>query len=342
MDGDGRRAGSGVALAFVSAAAFALSGSFASALFESGWSPGAAVTTRISIAAVALAVPAVVSMRRRWKFLRRNLHLLMLFGLLAVAGAQLFYFMAVQTLSVGVALMLEYMGLVLVVLWQWLTTRRAPTATTLLGVGLAIIGLVLVLDLFGDVRIDLAGVLWGLAAAVGLATYFVVASKDNGEIPPIAMAAGGMTIGGVLLGMLGLIGILPMHATTRAVELSGVAVPWWGAVVGMGVITGAIAYGTGVGAARMLGAKMSSFLGLTEVLFAVLFAWMLLGQLPVPVQMFGGLLILTGITVVRREQMVDPDATTPGPVGTDSACSQSAETESAGARVADPVTGPGR
>lgn len=294
-------------MAFVSAASFALSGSFASALFGSGWSPGAAVTARILIAAVVLAIPAVVSMRGRWRSLRRNLHLVLLFGLLAVAGAQLFYFMAVQTLSVGVALMLEYMGLVLVVLWQWIVTRRPPRSATLIGVVLSIVGLVLVLDLFGGVRIDLGGVLWGLGAAVGLATYFVVAATDHGEIPPIAMAAGGMTMAGALLGTLGLVGILPMHATTRSVELSGLGVPWWVAVVGMGVVSGAVAYGTGVVAARILGAKMSAFLGLTEVLFAVIFAWILLDQLPVPIQLLGGLLILAGITVVRREQIFEPD-----------------------------------
>lgn len=305
MSVDERRTSSGVVMAFVSAASFALSGSFASALFDSGWSPGAAVTVRILVAAVVLAVPAAVAMRGRWKHLRRHFHLLLFFGLLAVAGAQLFYFMAVQTLSVGVALMLEYMGLVLVVVWQWITTRKTPRLTTVLGALLAIIGLVLVLDLFGNVSVDLRGVLWGLGAAFGLASYFVLAGKDNGEIPPIAMAAAGMMVGAALLGALGLVGVLRMHATTESVELAGVGVPWWTAVAGMGVISGAVAYGTGVIAARMLGAKMSAFLGLTEVLFAVVFAWTLLDQLPVPIQMLGGMLILTGITIVRREQMSD-------------------------------------
>lgn len=294
-------------MALISASSFALSGSFASALFTSGWTPGAAVTVRIVIAAVVLAVPAVVSMRDRWRFVGRNLHLVVLFGLLAVAGAQLCYFMAVQTLSVGVALMLEYMGLVLVVLWQWVVSRRPPHRATLIGVVLSIVGLGLVLDLFGGVRVDLGGVLWGLGAAVGLATYFVVAATDHGEIPAIAMAAGGMTVGAILLGTFGLIGILPMRATTRSVQLSGVSVPWWIAVAGLGVLAGAVSYGTGVIAARMLGAKMSAFLGLTEVLFAVLFAWILLDQLPVPIQLLGGLLILIGIGVVRREQILEVD-----------------------------------
>ena len=40
-------------------------------------------------------------------------------------------------------------------------------------------------------------------------------------------------------------------------------------------------------------------MGLTEVLFAVLLAWLLLGELPTPVQLTGGVLILAGVGAVR-------------------------------------------
>jgi drug/metabolite transporter (DMT)-like permease len=55
----------------------------------------------------------------------------------------------------------------------------------------------------------------------------------------------------------------------------------------------------GIGAARRLGAKLASFIGMTEVLFAILFAWLALGQLPSPIQFLGGAFILAGIALVR-------------------------------------------
>ena len=55
-------------------------------------------------------------------------------------------------------------------------------------------------------------------------------------------------------------------------------------------------------ATRVLGAKLASFVGLSEVLFTVLFAWVLLGELPRPVQLVGGLFILAGVVAVRSEQ----------------------------------------
>jgi drug/metabolite transporter (DMT)-like permease len=39
---------------------------------------------------------------------------------------------------------------------------------------------------------------------------------------------------------------------------------------------------------------------LTEVIFAVTFAFVLLGQRPGPMQLLGGVLILAGIALVRR------------------------------------------
>src|SRR3546814_3385112 len=127
---------SGLALGLGSAAAFATSGPFAKSLLDTGWSPGAAVTSRISLAAVVLAVPGALAMRGRWHLVRPNVGTIVLYGLLAIAGCQLFYFNAVQTLSVGVALLLEYLGLILVVLWLWLRHGRRPGPWTALGVAL--------------------------------------------------------------------------------------------------------------------------------------------------------------------------------------------------------------
>jgi drug/metabolite transporter (DMT)-like permease len=56
-------------------------------------------------------------------------------------------------------------------------------------------------------------------------------------------------------------------------------------------------------AARSLGSKLASFVGLTEVLFAVLFAWLLLGQLPTVVQLIGGVLIVAGVALVRVDEL---------------------------------------
>ena len=113
-------------------------------------------------------MPALLQLRGKAVQLRRSRVTLVAYGVAAVAGAQLCFFMAVEHLSVAVALLLEYSGVVLVVLWTWLRHGQRPSPVTAAGVVVAIAGLVLVLDVVRGAEIDLLGVFWGLLAAVGL------------------------------------------------------------------------------------------------------------------------------------------------------------------------------
>jgi drug/metabolite transporter (DMT)-like permease len=177
---------------------------------------------------------------------------------------------------------------------------------TIAGSFVAIVGLVFVLDLIGDAQIDLVGVLWGLGAAVGLAVFFILSARSDSELPPLAMASGGMTIGALTLIVLGAVGLLPMQANMDDVDFAGQQVSWLVPVLGLSVIAAALAYVVGISAARILGSKLSSFIGLTEVLFAVFFAWLFLGQLPTLMQFVGGVLIIAGVALVRIDELRAP------------------------------------
>jgi len=274
----------GLGLALVSAATFGTSGAFASSLLGAGWTAGAAVTIRVVIAALALTVPALIALRGRAGQLRRCGGTVALYGVFAVAGAQLCYFNAVQHLPVAVALLLEYGGVLLVVAWMWARHGHRPGRLTGFGGLAAVVGLALVLDLLGSRGVDPVGLLWGLGAAFGLAVYFVVSSGTDNRLPPLVVAWGGLAVGSLALLLAGAVGVLPLAAPRTDVTLAS-----------------AVAYVTGILGARLLGARVASFVGLTEVLFAVLFAWLLLGQTPQPVQLAGGLLVLAGIALVRLD-----------------------------------------
>ena len=295
--------GLGVALAVASAATFGTSGALASALLAAGWTPGAAVTARIGIAALVLTPFALRQLRGRWADLRAGAAGLMAYGVLAVAAAQLCYFNAVQHLSVGVALLLEYLGTLLVVGWMWGRHGHRPRRPTVLGGLLAVAGLVLVLDLAGAHRLDPVGVLWGLGAATGLAFYFVLSAADDEPLPPLVVAWGGLTVGAALLGLLAASGGLAFRASRADVVLLQQHVSWVVPLAGLSLVAAVIAYLTGIVAARTLGAKVSSFVGLTEVVFAVLFAWLLLGQVPTALQGFGGGLVVAGVVLVRLDEL---------------------------------------
>ena len=310
---------SGLGVALLSSAVFGLSGSFAKALLETGWTPGAAVTARLTGAALILAVPAVHALRGRWYQLRDNWVTVLLFGLIGVAACQLFYFNAVERLSVGVALLLEYLAPVIIVLWLWGASRKRPSPLTIAGTLLSLGGLVLVLDLTGAVKIDLVGVLWGIAAAVCLAIYFFITARENDTLPPIVLASGGLLVGAVVMWLAAATGLLPMAFNTADTRLGPWITPWWVALGGLVVLATVLAYLTGIVAARALGSKVASFVSLTEVLFAVTWAWLLLGELPGPIQLLGGVLIVGGVVLVRLDELRGRAAAVPLPASSSAA-----------------------
>ncbi|MEJ2858403.1 MULTISPECIES: EamA family transporter [unclassified Saccharothrix] len=293
------RLGPGIGLAVLSASSFGLSGPLGRGLMEAGWSSAAAVAVRVLLAGVVLLPAALVQLRGNWGLVRRNLSLLTAYGLVAVAGCQLAYFNAVARMDVGVALLVEYTAPVAVVVWLWLRHGQRPGRLTVLGAVLALAGLVLVLDLLSGADVDAAGVLWALGAMVGAAVYFVLNARDQDGLPGTALASGGLLLGGAALLVAGALGVVPLTATTEPVAFNGFSVPWWVPVVVLGVVTAALGYVTGIAATRRLGSRLASFVALTEVLMALIFAWLLLAQAPRLVQLVGGILTLLGVVTVR-------------------------------------------
>src|SRR3954471_13048530 len=256
------RLSAGLAFAVVSAVSFGMSGALARGLLETGWSPGAMTLVRVGLAAVALTPFGLAALRGRWAVLRRNLGLLLAYGAIAVAGAQFCYFSAVQHMQVGPAILIEFTAPAAVVVFLWLRHGQRPGAMTLAGAGLAALGLVLVLDLLSGADLSVRGVLWSLGAMVGCATYFVISADEDNGLPPLVLAWGGLVVGAAVLAALGLVGLLPMHASSSATTYAGQQVGWWLPVLVLGVVSAALSYVAGIGAGRRLGSRLGAVLGL--------------------------------------------------------------------------------
>lgn len=293
----------GLSWAVVSAATFGFSGPLASSLLQVGWSSGATTLIRIAGSAV-LMLPVTMVLLRRHPLRAGTARTVLSYGLFAVAGAQLCFFYALQHLSVGVALLLEFLAPVLLVGWTWIRTRRAPGVMTLAGCLLALVGLVFVVDLFGPSRVDVVGIVWGLAAAGCVCVYFSLpAAGGEGSVPLLLMTSGGMAVGAVLLTVTGLTGLTPLRAGSGTGVLAGAQTSWLVISALMVVVSTVVAYVCGAVAIRRLDTRVASFVGLSEVLFGVLAAWLLISQVPTLTQLLGGVLILAGIVVIRRADL---------------------------------------
>ena len=303
------KANAGLGFALASAASFGTSGSLATSLIRSGWTPAAAATVRICVATVVLTIPAMLQLRGRFGIVRRGVKPVIAYGVIAVAAGQVCYFNAVAYLSVAVALLLEYSGILLVIGWLWLTRGQRPRTLTIAGAVTALAGLAFVLDLVSDHHLDPVGIAWAVSAAVGLAVYYVMSAKTDAALPPLVFAWFGLAVAGVALLVADIVGMLPVRAPRATVILANTRMSWIVPMLCLSVVAAAIAYAAGIAGVRRLGAKVASFVGLTEVLFAVVAAWWLLGQALTVLQVLGGAVVVAGIALVRLD---DYKAATPG------------------------------
>lgn len=292
----------GLLIGVLASLAFGTSGALAKPLMEAGWSPAAAVTARAGLAGILLLPFAIRALHGNWDVVWRARWRILGMALIGVAGTQLVYFAALQRIPVSSALLIEYLAPLLLVAWVAVATRRFPGPVVIVGAVIAVGGLLLIIGPVGGG--DPLGYVFAAVAAVGCALYYVIAARPAQGLPPVALAAFGLLIGAVSLGLVGITGLVPFDVVPTDVDLSGIATPWWAPLLLLAATT-AVGYATSIAASQLLGSRLMSFVGMLEVVFACVFAWITLGEALTPWQIFGGALILAGIACVRAEKAVD-------------------------------------
>lgn len=296
------RVSTGLLIGVLASVAFGTSGALAKPLMEAGWSPAATVTMRAGLAGILLVPFAVVALRGKWDVVWTARWRILGMALIGVAGTQLVYFAAIQRIPVSTGLLIEYLAPLLLVAGVAIATKRMPRAIVLIGSAVAIAGLVLIIGPVGGG--DPLGYVFAGVAAVGCALYYVIAARPARGLPPVAFAALGLVLGALSLGVVGLAGLVPFDFVLIDVNALGGIVPWWVPLLVLAATT-AIGYAFSITASQVLGSRLMSFVGMLEVVFASLFAWVLLGEALGPFQLLGGVLILAGIAFVRSEKQSD-------------------------------------
>lgn len=301
----------------VSSFFFATSGPFAKGAMGAGLTPGQVTTVRIGVAAVLL-LGAFGLVRPRLLAVRRHeWPLLIGYGLIGVAGTQTFYFVAVSRLPVGVALLLEYLSPVLVTLYVRFVRKVRLARAAWGGTALAVVGLVLVAQVWQGLRVDVLGMLCGLATAVCSAGYFLIGERGATNRDPTGFVVWGMVIGAVAVSALTPPWTVPGSIVVQATAFGPWHPPTWVLLFGVGLISTALAFLTGITALRDLPPAVASVLALLEPVISIVLAWVLLGEALSGVQLVGAVVLLSGAVIVqltsRTETVVDPVEPTPHP-----------------------------
>ncbi|MCD0447433.1 DMT family transporter, partial [Glycomyces sp. A-F 0318] len=294
------RAALGVTLVLCAALFFGVCGPFGKVVIQAGLTPIQVTWLRICgvgvIALVAAAVPLV-------RVLRDGRRLpwggLALFGLTAVAAVQAFYFIAVERLPVGIALLLEFMGPIVVVAWVRFVRRTVLPRAAVIGVLLSIVGLCIVVEVWTGLRLDAVGLLAGSAAAACQATYFLSGEKLTAKVDVRILLATGFTVGAAALAPLAAPWAMDWAVLSSTVTLGGIDTTGT-ASVALLVLCTAVAYGLGLSGLRFVSAPVAGGIGYMEVVVASIAAWALLGEALTVPQVIGGLVVIAGVFTAQR------------------------------------------
>lgn len=285
----------GLPLALVSAFAFGGSGPAAKPLLAAGLSPLHVTWLRITGAALVLLPVAV----RHLDLPRRRPLLILAYGVFPMAGVQACYFAAVDRIPVGVALLIEYLGPVLMLGWVGFVRRWHVARSAGIGAVIAVAGLTAVVEIWQGLRFDGIGIALALGAAVCQACYFLMADTGGEPVDPTAMIAWGALVGAAVITVLARPWTLPWQVLAGPAELGPLHWPAYAFVLWIVLVTTVLSYLTGVLAVRLLSPQVAGVVSYLESVIATVLAWLLLGESLSALQMAGGLLVLAGAFVAQ-------------------------------------------
>lgn len=295
----------GLAFALASALAFGGSGVFARPLLDAGMDSLHVTWLRVAGAALILLPVAL----RHWRLIHQRPLLLLAYGIFPMAGVQALYFAAIARIPVGIALLLEFLGPVLVLLWVRMVRRDKVSPAAVIGVILAVAGLGLLLEVWAGMRLDAIGVGLALGAAAAQAAYFLLGDFMGEDADPLGVIAFGALIATVLLGALARPWTLPWELLADPLPLGTATLPGWTIALWLALVCTAIAYFTGVSAIKRLSPQIAGAVAYLEVVTAIVLAWILLGEALNTTQLLGAVVIVTGAFIAQTAVPTTPVTT---------------------------------
>lgn len=289
----------GTVLIVLASICFGTSGPLVKPAMDAGLSPQQVVSFRIGLAAALLLVFVAATRPKLLRLRRSDLPLLLGYGLVGVALVQFLYFAAVSRIPIGVALLLEFTSPVLVALWVRFVRRVILPARMWVGTALALVGLAMVAEVWQGLRLDALGLLFGVAAALCAAAYFLIGERGVSTLPALGLVTWGMVIGAVAVAVVAPPWSLPGDIMASDTDFGGLTVPVWTLLVTCAVVSTAMAYLLSISAMRYLPANVVSVIALCEPIVAITLAWLVLGQALALVQVLGAGVLLVGATIVQ-------------------------------------------
>ena len=281
---------------------FASNGSVSKSLLVSGIDATRLSQIRVTGAFLVLLVFALFLVRDQLKVKRPELLPIISYGMIGVALVQFLYFVAIERMPIGVALVIEYTAPVLVALWARFGEKEPVKKRVWLALALTLFGLSLVTNIWNGFTLDSIGFIAAALAAVSLAIYFITGEKlvqKRSALAIVTLAFGASTIFWAI--------ILPWWNFDTDIFSGQVSFPenssnmvsisfmmlWM-------IVMGTIApFFLSFVALSHLKARTVAIVGTLEPVFASAVAFFVLNESLLAIQLLGGAVVIAGVVLAE-------------------------------------------
>ena len=298
-----RRPALGYAMVIVAALLFALNGTVSKVVLQSGISSLELTQVRATGAFLGFALLLAFTRRDSLRLTRRELPYLVVFGIAGVALVQWLYFVSIGRLPIGIALLLEYLGPILIALWAWAVYKEAIRRRLWLALVLAVVGLSLVVEFWSGLTLDGLGVIAALSAAVAYAIYVLMAEHAVRWRDPASLTAYGFLFAALFWAVVHPVWRFPAERLDDSVSLLGhlerFALPVWLLMLYVVVAGTMITFLLVAAALRHISATRVGIIAMLEPVAASVVAFLWLGESFGTAQLIGGAVVLAAILIAQ-------------------------------------------
>jgi drug/metabolite transporter (DMT)-like permease len=310
-----RRPAVGFALVLAGASLFIVNAGVSRVALRSGVDPLTLTTIRVTGTAAVLLVVAALFHRSALRLPRGRLAVLLVaHGLVGVAALQWTYFVAIDRLPVGMALLLEYQAPILVALWARFVQKEQVRPRMWVGLALAMAGLAAATGIGSGVSFDTWGIVAGFGAAVCFAAYFLIGEHGIGLVDPLRVILWSFLVATVALNLVSPITSFDTALLDDQVSLLGrledVVVPVWSLLAWIVLLGTLLPFGVELLALRDLSATTVTMIAMLEPVGVSALGWVWFYEELSTVALVGGVAVVAGILLAqsarRAHVMVEP------------------------------------
>lgn len=246
---------------------------------------------------------AVVASPRSLRVRARELPSLAAFGIFGLALVQWSYFLAIEKLEIGVALVIQFQAPLLVALWVRLVVKEPVRRRIWVALTLAVPGLVLVVRVWDGLALSTVGLAAAVISAVTYAIYVLLAERALERRDAVSLSCWGFVFAALFWTVLEpwwtfRAGVVGETVSLRG-NLTAVDLPVWLLLASVVVLGSVVPFALVVGALRHLPATRVAIAAMLEPVAATLVAYLWLDEALTPLQLVGGALVVAAVAIAQ-------------------------------------------